>query len=191
MNSWEGIVEDFQKNVVSKSLDQTPPVKGSKMGLTISPPHFNYKAIGYDMFIYLYLQPLEYLILDKTLDVKVYPEFSKEGRLHFHIILFVPDQRYGEIYLLLNTLKYSYQRCAMNHLKVKSKLTKRLHIKRINRIAMVKPELCLHDEQEWQSYCEKEVEKTEKILGINCPINYLIFGKIRINIENKFSIIIV
>lgn len=182
---WDEIVVNKEEAKLS-TLDQ---VSLNKMGFTISPPHFDYKSISYELFIYLYLYPLEDLIMDDSVDIKIYPEFSKQGRLHFHGILTVPDEKYGIIYTLLNGLQYHYKNNAQGILKVK--IGTKVHIKRFKRVAQVKPEFYLHSEKEWNEYVTKEVTHTEKILEMKLPIDRLKYGALKIKVEKKFSINIV
>lgn len=163
MESWKDIVLNMDSGITD--LDQIPPKKKySMMGFTISPPKFNYIDIPYMVLIYIYLEPLKYLY--EKYDCCVYSEFSKQGRLHFHGYVEFPDDDYGIVYKILNSLEYNYSSALRNCFVLKSNAKENNKYKKykILRRAQVKPELHLNSRKEWMEYCSKEVEHTKKII---------------------------
>lgn len=117
-------------------------IKEAKYSITISPPHRSDKNSGE---IY---QEYKKIIINTfaSFAVKyiIYPEYSMDGRLHFH-----------GIYQIHDLIKF-----------------KRL-IYRIRKIGMVKIDRLktFNDQLKWIIYCQKEWALTRKVLRIRFPIS--------------------
>lgn len=162
MESWKDIVQNFD-GALSTDLDQIMPEnKYSMMGFTISPPKYDYTDVTYLVLLYLYLEPLSFLF--DNYDCVVYPEFSKQGRLHFHGYVEFDDTYYSIVYNIINSLEYHYTSALRNRFILKSCTAGKKRTYKIPRKAQVKPELHIHDRKEWMSYVSKDTEHTEKIM---------------------------
>lgn len=159
--SWSGIVENI-KVAGSDSLTRS----GKKMmGFTISPPKVDYNKVTYELFIYIYLLPLQWLYDTEGLETTTYIEFSKAGRLHFHgKVEYTDDNLYGPLYRFLNGLEYSYESRAINRFVCRTVSGKKRVI-RFPRKAQVKSELHVKEPATWNEYVSKDVVNTNNIIA--------------------------
>lgn len=159
--SWSGIIEN-PKVAESFSLTRFGTEKWHNiMGFTISPPKVDYSKVSYELFIYIYLMPLQYIF--EEYETEVYVEFSKEGRLHFHGKVEYTNENYGTLYRLLNALEYSYESRGINRFVCRTVSGKKKVVK-FNRKAMVKSELHIHDSKMWNEYICKDATLTGNII---------------------------
>lgn len=218
IKEYEDLCEEYPKfsninNTINKTLDgkvsdlikPCPPNcptqdkstledKITTMGITISPPMYDNREA--EIFIYLYMTPILEIIADGT--TTVHCEFSEKGRLHYHIIVNVPNSKYGQYYRFISTLQNQYRPLGINRYKIKYKQNKRIYIKSFTLRAQV--DICLQCKEytcnnktykSWNEYCTKDIEKTEKILGIFHKIDKYNLPLLRQYIENKFSITVI
>lgn len=176
----------------SNSLDKDPPksppsTKTEYWALTISPPKYDNREC--ELYIYLYLKPLEYLIEQGYLTA--YCEFA-QGRLHYHCNVRVPDEQYGLIYRIITSTPEMYKVRGDNQYKIKyikpvGESRKIVYMKKYTPRAMIKYVLSTNDK--WLEYCTKESDKTQKILGKFSIINSNNWLNLKLYIRNKFSIV--
>lgn len=209
-------IEDFLKEEYRNFLDKEnpksngkaptliepcPPKKPStEMAITVSPPmHDNRDA---ELFMYLYLMPLREMIEEGN--TVVYCEFSKSGRLHYHVDIDVPNDKYGQYFRFVSSVRELYKPRAANQYKIryhKPVNGKRIYIKKfmlkaqidvqLNCVEYTGPEHVSKQYKSWKEYCQKECEHTEAILGEFHKIDKNTYKKLRSYIENKFSINII